>query len=314
MRLQVPIQGWEYRLLAWAQEPLRSLTTKEHVHSNQELLQAAYRYCEALTLFHSRTFYVASSLLPTAKRRAARALYAFCRITDNLVDESHNAAQSEADVEDWRLTISQPHPPANEPVALAWVDTQARFQIPSGYAEQLIQGVKRDLTQKRYANFNDLAEYSYGVASTVGLMVMHIVGFENKDAMPYAVKLGVALQLTNILRDIADDWRSGRVYLPQDELVEFSLCDADIGAGKVDDRWRAFMKRQIERNRQLYAESHHGIRLLNPDGRFAIAAAAGLYQGILDDIEARDYNVFGYRARVSNWGKLCRLPGIWWSI
>lgn len=314
MRIEVPIQGWEYQLLAWAQEPLRSLATKEHIHSNREMLAAAYRYCEALTRFHSRTFYLASSLLPAEKRRAARALYAFCRITDNLVDESHNEAHATTALDDWRVTISQPHPPANEPIALAWTDTQARFQIPSGYAEQLIEGVKRDLTQKRYANFNDLAEYSYGVASTVGLMVMHIVGFENEDAVPYAVKLGVALQLTNILRDIADDWQAGRVYLPQDELAEFGLSDADIGRARVDERWRAFMKLQIERNRQLYAESQRGIRLLNSDGRFAIAAAAGLYQGILDDIELRDYNLFGYRARVSNWGKLRRLPGIWWSI
>ncbi len=128
------------------------------------------------------------------------------------------------------------------------------------------------------------------------------------------MKLGVALQLTNILRDIADDWRNGRVYLPQDELSAFGLSDSDIGTGRVDERWRAFMRLQIERNRQLYAESYHGIQLLNSDGRFAIAAAAGLYQAILDDIEARDYNVFGYRARVSTWGKLRRLPAIWWSV
>jgi phytoene synthase len=143
-------------------------------------------------------------------------------------------------------------------------------------------------------------------------MSMHIVGFAGPEAIPYAIKLGVALQLTNILRDVGEDWYSGRVYLPQDELAAFGLSEADLERRTVTDKWRSFMRFQVERNRRLYRESMPGIALLNRDGRFAINAAADLYQGILDDIEAHDYDVFGRRAFVGGWGKVRMLPGIWW--
>jgi phytoene synthase len=113
--------------------------------------------------------------------------------------------------------------------------------------------VARDLDQTHYATFADLTAYAYGVASTVGLMSMRIIGYSSAAAIPYAIKLGVALQLTNILRDIGGDWRSGRVYLPADELARFDLSEDDLARGQVDNRWRAFMRFQIERNRRLYA-------------------------------------------------------------
>lgn len=313
MRLEVPVQSWEYQLLNWAHEPLRSATPVESVYADSPMLEAAYRYCDDVTRFHSRTFYMASSLLPAHKRQAVRALYAFCRVTDNLVDETPTGADAQVSLQNWQRCVALPQPPPYEPVALAWADTQARFQIPAGYATQLIQGVARDLTQKRYRTFADLAEYSYGVASTVGLMAMHIVGFQGDEAVPYAVKLGVALQMTNILRDIYDDWQAGRLYLPQDELSEFHLTEADIDSQRNDERWQRFMQFQIDRNRRLYAESTIGIGMLNRDGRFAIAAAAHLYRAILDEIEQRRGNVFQGRVSVSTWGKIRRLPNIWWQ-
>jgi phytoene synthase len=198
-------------------------------------------------------------------------------------------------------------------VAVAWNDACARYQIPVAYAQQLIHGVAQDLHQTRYATFSDLADYAYGVASTVGLMSMHIIGFRSQEAVRYAVKLGVALQLTNILRDVAEDWGRGRLYLPQDELAAFGLTEDDIEKGVVTDRWRTFMKFQIDRTRQLYDEAWPGIALLEPEGRFAIAAAADLYRLILEDIEKHDYDVFSRRAYVSQWGKLRRLPALWWQ-
>jgi phytoene synthase len=193
---------------------------------------------------------------------------------------------------------------------LAWADTRATYSIPQRYAEQLLDGVASDLTKTRYANFTELTNYCYNVASTVGLMAMHIIGYESDEAIPYAVKLGVALQLTNILRDVAEDWENGRLYLLQDELTTFSLTEADIKAGIVDDRWREFMKFQITRIRQLYTDALPGITLLNKNGRFAIAAAAELYQAILNDIENHDYDIFSRRAYITKWEKLRRLPGI----
>jgi phytoene synthase len=203
--------------------------------------------------------------------------------------------------------------PVNELAELAWADTQVRYSIPHGYAQQLINGVSQDFTQSRYTTFGELAEYSYGVASTVGLMAMHITGFAGEDAIPYAIKLGVALQMTNILRDVAEDWARGRIYLPDDELREFGLSDATIADGIVTERWREFMRFQIERVHRLYDEALPGIALLDSDGRFAIGAAAGLYRAILDDIEAHDYDVFTRRAHLSTMGKLSRLPRIWWN-
>jgi phytoene synthase len=214
---------------------------------------------------------------------------------------------------EWQRHTLAPTRPINDLIAVAWADTRSRYQIPLRYAEQLIDGVARDLHQTRYQTFADLAPYAYGVASTVGLMSMHIIGFAGPEAIPYAVKLGVALQLTNILRDVGEDWQAGRMYLPQEELEAFGLSEEEFSAGQIDDRWRAFMRFQINRNRQLYAEAWPGIGLLHHDGRFAITAAASFYRAILDDIEAHDYNVFNRRAHLSTWSKLSRLPGIWWQ-
>ena len=171
-------------------------------------------------------------------------------------------------------------------MVLAWSHARSVYRIPQRYAEQLIDGVARDLRQTRYQTFDELAEYSYGVASTVGLMSMHIVGFRGPEAIPYAVKLGVALQLTNILRDVGEDYRSGRVYLPQAELATFGITEDQIAAGRVDDRWREFMRFQISRNRVLYKEAWPGIAMLDRDGRFAIAPRQALHHaGDIADVE-----------------------------
>lgn len=304
--------SWETQLLSWAEEALRSQTPSAGILADAPVLEAAYQHCEAVTKYHSRTFYMASSLLPLNKRRAARALYAFCRVTDDIVDEYEDRDAAKIALEKWRQRITLANPPADDPVALAWADTRTRYNIPSGYAEQLIDGVARDLTRVRYETFDDLAEYSYGVASTVGLMAMHIIGFTGEEALPYAVRLGVALQVTNILRDVAEDWQMSRLYLPLDELDAFGLCEDDIADGSHNGRWREFMRFQIDRNRKLYAGSWDGIAMLDSDGRFAIGAAAELYQGILQDIENHDYDVFSRRAHLGLTGKLVRLPGIWW--
>ncbi len=308
--MSVYVHSWEQKLLERAHEAFKSSVRFGDIEFSEEILEAAYHYCESVTKAHSRTFYLASGLLPPAKRRAARALYAFCRISDDLVDNAQYDPESE--LQSWRMSVLADRPSIDDQVAVAWADTRKQYRIPIGYAEQLLDGVARDISQTRYATFDDLTEYCYGVAATVGLMSMHIIGFSGPEAIPYAVKMGVALQLNNILRDVGEDWRAGRVYLPKEDLDAFGLTEEDIAAGRVDDRWRALMDFQIQRNRRLYAESMPGIALLHPDGRFAIAAAAELYRAILTDIESNDWDVFSRRAYVSKRGKLRRLPGIWW--
>jgi phytoene synthase len=277
-----------------------------------QLLDDAYNQCDSLTATHSRSFHLASSLLPTPKRRAVRALYAFCRVTDDLVDCPRPGVDALTALTAWREKTLHPAPQEEDLVAIAWTDARLSFQVPQWYAEQLIDGVTQDLQKKRYKTFEELAAYSYSVASTVGLMSMHIIGFVGQEAIPYAIKLGVALQLTNILRDVGEDWRTGRVYLPADEMAAFGLTEADLSNGRVTPRWREFMRFQIARNRRLYEEAWPGIGMLDGDGRFSIAAAAGLYQAILKDIERHDYNVFNRRAHVNSWGKLRLLPTLWW--
>lgn len=305
---------WEYRLVAWAEEALQNTLPMPHIHADNSLLEIAYQHCSDVTKHCSRTFFIASGLLPPEKRRAVRALYAFCRVTDDIIDKNADANRRETDLEAWRERVNLANPPHDDLVALAWADARSRFNVPHGYATQLIDGVKQDLTKTRYATFDELAEYSYGVASTVGLMAMHIIGYAHEDAIPYAVKLGVALQITNILRDVGEDWRGGRLYLPQDELSAFGLDESRLDTHIIDDKWRNFMQFQIDRNRKLYADSWQGIAMLNRDGRLAIGAAAELYKAILTDIEANDYQVFSRRAHISTTGKVARIPRIWWRI
>ena len=303
------LEFWEHNLLAQAYAPLENrLRHSIELSAGSAQYRRAYQQCQAITREHSRTFFIASALMHAEHRRAIQALYAFCRVSDDI--GYRNDGDRAADLRAWRQR-SLGSNPGDDPVALAWADTCVRYHIPRQYAEQLLDGVAGDLNPRRYETFADLSHYCYAVASTVGLMVMHIVGYAGNEAIPYAVKLGVALQMTNILRDVGEDWRNGRLYLPEAELAAYGLGDDDIAAGVVDDRWREFMRFQIARTRQLFAEALPGVALLGGSSRFAVQAAAELYAAILDDIEAHDYDVFNRRARASDGRKLTLLPGIW---
>jgi phytoene synthase len=307
--------NWEYKLIQKATiAPAYDFVTPL-IHYGDDTLGRAYNHCANITKEHSKTFYLTSSLLGGKVTKAARALYAFCRVSDDLIDQNANQDlhQLEGRLDEWKRRSLLEDPLPDDFVPLAWADARAKFGIPINYAEQLLEGVAQDLFQTRYQTFDELAHYCYGVASTVGLMTMYLIGFKGLEAIPYAIRLGVALQLTNILRDVGEDWQKGRIYLPQDELAEFGLSEADIARGQVTEKWRGFMRFQINRTRQLYLEAMPGISLLNRKGRFAIKSSADLYQAILAKIEQNDYDVFKRRAYLSNTGKFSRLPGIWWQ-
>ena len=305
MTLQSTITAWEKHLHILAQEAFcnpRDALNRDAMPKQSLASDETYAACEAITAQYSRSFFFASSLLPREKRRAMRVLYAFCRTVDNLVDG--DVEQPAYKLKELRKGITGQTGSTNDDVLTAWHAVQVQYQIPVRYAEQLLDGVERDLIQQRYHNFKELTVYCYGVASTVGLMSMYITGFSDQRAIPYAIKLGIALQLTNILRDVREDWNYGRCYLPLDELAAFNLDEQDVAAARVDRRWRDFMCFQIARARRLYAEALPGIAMLDSDGRFAVAAAAMLYRGILDDIETHDFNVFDRRAYVTRGRKL----------
>lgn len=304
---------WETALLEKARTGHSQHSAKAHEHLiHADLLKKAYAHCDEVTRQNSKTFYMASALMPPAKRRSIRALYAFCRACDDIMDKPSNDDPT-ANLEEWRMKTTRLHSDEGDLIALAWHDTRLKHSIPSLYAEQLIEGVKMDSLQNRYQTFAQLTEYCYGVASTVGLMSMHIIGFRHHQALMYAIRLGVALQLTNILRDVGEDYRMGRLYLPREELLTYGIREEDIAAGRVTENWRQFMKFQIERARELYATSLPGVKLLDKSGRFATYAAGILYARILDEIEKNDYDVFTRRAHTSKWTKLKNLPNIWWK-
>ncbi len=306
---------WERRLISMAGQISHPSTRPINSYwAGDVSLEKAYELCDRIAAHHSKSFHLASRLLPKEKRSAVRALYAFCRIVDDIVDEGTFIGR-DAELDYWRgLVKGVIHPRPDDLVGQAWVDTRSRYHIPANYALQLIDGVSRDLEQVRYQTFDDLTTYCYGVASTVGLMSMYIVGFKTGEAAPYAIKLGVALQMTNILRDVGEDYLDGRIYLPLQELQAFGISEDDLVNGTIDDRWRAFMQFQIARTRQLYAEASAGLKYLEPDGQMSIGAASEFYQGILDAIEANNYDVFSRRASLGSWDKLKRIPALWYKL
>lgn len=307
--------NWENQLLALAgQIPQPSAHPFFSYWAGDASLRVAYRKAENITAEHSKSFYFASGLLPEEKRSAVRSLYAFCRTVDDIVDEVELKKDRDFELDYWRNIVQTDSPSTDDLVAAAWADTLTRYHIPRRYALQLIDGVARDLCQSRYQTFDDLATYCYGVASTVGLMSMYIIGFKCHEAVPYAIKLGVALQMTNILRDIGEDYHNGRLYLPREELAFYGINESDIARGHVTDQWRQFMKFQIDRTRQLYNDAWAGVKMLEREGQLAIGAASTLYSGILDDIEKHDYDVFTRRARLSTWQKLSRIPALWLKV
>jgi 15-cis-phytoene synthase len=273
-------------------------------------LPAAYATCRAITRHHSKSFFLATRLLPPAKRRAMEAFYAFCRTSDDMVDTNAEAANA---LSRWVAMVQSPAPPRDQPVLLAWDDTCLAYNVPFALTDELLAGVAMDLTIQRYESFAELWVYCYRVASVVGLVSMRIIGFQ-PGAEAYAIRLGIALQLTNILRDVGEDARRGRIYLPLEDLRRFGLSEADILNGVCDDRFRALMRFQIERAEQLYRSSWPGIRLLQADGQMAVAAATLLYRGILRKIVANDFDVFSRRAHLSAAEKLLMLPHVRYQL
>ena len=305
---------WEHQLITLA----GALNQPAYGHARAEAtlcheMVDAFAKCAEVAREHSKSFYMATSLLPSDKRAAVRVLYAFCRTVDDIVDES-TGDDREHMLAYWRDVVNG-HRPADptDAVAKAWLHVLHNYHIPARYALQLIDGVARDLNQNRYETFEDLSTYCYGVASTVGLMSMYIIGFHSPEALRYAINLGVALQLTNILRDVGEDARNGRIYLPAKELREFGISEADLLTGKVTPQWIEFMKFQIFRVRDIYSDAELGIPFLNGDGQVAVAAASRFYRGILDVIERNGFNVFTNRASLGTVGKLVLVPGLMFS-
>lgn len=266
-----------------------------------------WMHCEEIARHHGRSFFLASRLLPPARQRGVISTYAYCRVADDIVDRASGegpTATAEA-LARWSSQLTAP----DESIAVAFAHTRERYAIPMQPVSDLLSGIQMDLTVTRYENWEDLHRYCYHVAGTVGLMVAPILGCRDSKALRHAADLGIAMQLTNILRDVAEDAQMGRIYLPLDEILAFG-CDPDaILAGQPGRHFRELMAFQIDRARALYASALMGVYALSPSGRLTTLAATKLYSGILGEIEALDYDVYRMRAHVPTARKLRSMAG-----
>lgn len=281
----------------------------------------AAEICRRIHREYGTSYYWATRLFPRDIREATHILYAFFRVPDEMVDTANGAkhlrdqyrvaqmTEGLSSVESLRVwqTAWQEwgRSPTHDPVLSAARELFHRYQIPERYASDFLQAMQLDLTRSRYATYDDLARYMYGSAAVVGLMMTHVIGFVSQEALPCAEKLGYAMQLTNFLRDIREDYEErGRIYLPQDELTRFGLSEEDIKHHVVDERFKAWMKFQISRADALYEEANQGIALLHPRGRRGVRAGSDLYRLILRKIEEQGYDVYQQRARTSVFEKI----------
>ncbi len=264
----------------------------------------SYAECEAIARQHAGNFYPAFRILPHDQRLAICALYAFMRIADDLSDEPGPIPTKRQQLAQWRQGLRQCVAGTfSHRIHPALADAVLRYRIPLEYLEALIDGVEMDLESAEYRMFDDLKIYCYRVASVVGLCCIHIWGFSKPEAKAYAETAGLAFQLTNILRDLGEDAGRGRVYLPREELERFGY-DADrLQRGVIDEAFRALMRFQIGRARDLYEQAWPLLPLLDPPGRAVFFMMASTYRQLLSAIERQDFDVFSQRARVSRWRK-----------
>lgn len=269
--------------------------------------------CAAVMSRHGRTFWFASRFLPRRKRRAAQAAYAFCRVGDDIVDRALDGAplaDVHAALARWKRQLDRP----SDPVAIAFAAVRAEYGIPRETVLDLFTGLEMDLQPARFPTWEALERYCYHVAGTVGLIVAPILGCRDERALPHAVELGNAMQLTNILRDVAEDAAMGRLYLPLDDLARFGVDPESVLAGRPAGDFRGLMRFEIARAKALYAAAHAGIPALDLSGQVTTLASGHLYGHILTRIEEQDYDVFRGRAQVSTARKLRQLPAVMRSL
>ena len=259
----------------------------------------AYATCREITRVASKTFYLASLFLSPEKRRVIWAVYAFCRTADDVVDRTAPAAERLSAIDELeRKLLAAVAGRAAEPIFVAYADAVRRFDIPLDPALALLRGARMDVTVRRYETYDELCDYCYLVASTVGLLVAPILGYQSPEALEYGVMLGRAMQLTNILRDVGEDAMMGRIYLPKEDLERFGYSESNVFEGVVDEAFVTLMQFQIKRVRELYAQAEPGIAMLNAESRYTVRLALSLYRRILRAIELNDYDVYGRRAYV----------------
>ncbi len=275
----------------------------------------AQAYCTTLTKKSWSNFYYSFLFLPKARRDAMYAVYAFCKEVDNAVDEPPPGSHPQEELARWRRELAAVYEGTPTlPVTIGLSRHVRALSIPQGYFEELIKGVEMDLTMTRYATFEQLSLYCYRVASVVGLICLHVFGTTSPRAQDYAVNLGMAFQLTNILRDLGNDAECGRVYLPQEDLARFKYQEDDLMRRRYTPEFTELMRFEVGRAKEFYAKAARALESLPRAERRALTVAEimrGVYSRILHRIEESGYRVLGERVTLSPSRRLAVAAGVW---
>ena len=277
-------------------------------------LQLGYREGRAITRSEAKNFYYAVLTLPQARRSAIYVVYAFCRQCDDAVDNDESPLDKMNALARLRHNLRQSysgHPP--DPLFEALADVAFRYDIPEEYFEDVIRGVEADLTKTTYKDFEELRGYCYQVASAVGLICLQIFGYRDMKARDHAIDLGLAMQLTNIIRDVREDLEMGRIYLPEDEMARFGYSETDLRRYVINDAFVALMRFQAERARRYFDNGFQLLPYLSPRSRSCPAVLGQIYSKVLQRIEASGYDVFQGRISLSMAEKLRITTQTWLS-
>ena len=286
-------------------------------------LDQAYEICRKETQRWAKTFYLGTLLLPTEKRKAIWAIYVWCRRTDEIMDSKEASTKSQGELSDclneWEENTKNVFKgDIKSDLDAVLFDTIEKYPQDIEPYLDMIEGQRMDLNKFRYKNFSELKLYCYRVAGTVGLMTQNVMGIDSAytsapwsdkpDPSEAAIALGIANQLTNILRDVGEDRQRGRIYLPQEDIEKFNYSEEELLNGEINNQWRRLMSFQLQRARDWFHKSEEGIRWLSADARWPVWTSLRLYRGILQSIERLDYDVFNNRAFVKNSVKALEIP------
>ncbi|MFA5193610.1 MAG: phytoene/squalene synthase family protein [Verrucomicrobiia bacterium] len=280
-------------------------------------LEHSYRHCQHVASKQAKNFYYSFYALPKEKRDAMCAIYAFFRYCDDLSDHAPSIDVARVNLRRWRAVLDEAYAGGTATAVVqsameatarailpAFSNTVQRYQIPKEYFSDLITGAEMDLDKTRYATFEELYRYCYRVASCVGLTVIHVFGFADEKAKQYAEWCGIAFQLTNILRDVAEDAQMGRIYLPQEDLKRFDVTEEQILKSQPPPAFVDLMKFESDRAHEYYDKAHPLLPLIHADSRATLVALMEIYRGLLKKIEHREFDVFSKRISLPTWRKL----------
>ena len=271
---------------------------------DSKALTASYKACHEITRERAKNFYFGIKLLPQEKRDSLCAVYAFFRESDDLSDDEAISNKAER-LARWKALVHRSGDGSQSPVLPAFYDTVGKYKIPTSYFEELIDGTTSDLTVTRYQTFDELYGYCYKVASTVGLVCLHIFGFDGTPtALKQAEERGIAFQLTNILRDVKEDGERGRIYLPLEDLARFGLTEEQFLKGQASAEMEKFLAFQIERAKGYYEASKELVGRVDPESRASLEAMTQIYRAVLGKVEDLGLKVFQQRASLSKMEKL----------